>query len=997
MSRSTTLATAGLLLLAAACGGGGGGAGSSGTGGAVNGAFGVIDLLSHTPADDAVQVATDAGILLEFSSEIARDSLGDEDTWLRVAGSDSNIAGSFSSASNGRVTFTPSSPLAVETDYTFQISALTCDHDGRILDVTHSFSFRTVDTTPPTLQSVDVANNTTGVGRNRTFAFTFNETLDTASLSSQSIYLRDVFGTRYAATLTVNGHTVVLDPLADLPGDRQCSLVATTLLTDRAGNHLTAASTTSFRTVDDLDAPSVVGIWPTSGSTGVSPRVQPTFTFTESMDPATVEAASLLFQDQYGSVVPFRIVASPDQRVLRLQPQIELVTNRQYTLAFLLGGAAATDVSGNGLAATTALVFTTGTDNQAPQLASTTPANASTRVSYNVVPTLFFDEPLDAAWIDDATVTMTVDGQPWAVVVALPAANKVQVTPVLDLPVDATAVVTVTGGHAGARDLAGNVLAADATLSFTTSNDAQLPRVMLQPGDGTTLVSRSAGMSLVFDAPMDPDTLDTDHLLFTDDFETPLAGTLQVTADNRVVTFTPSAMLDGYSYYRIRVLGGSQGVRRASGNWFAADQTARFRTGGAVDVTAPTVQVQIDQIDSTRSAGLVLPPSGFAIAVTANDSGTQSLDMGSVQIQLQGPGAAPAPATLLAAATIDYGTLHVVVPADPALVEGEWTVTAHVRDLSGNVGSSSPMTFSVTNPSGTLLPFERTQVVWMRTDMDRDGNGVADFEDDMLRLGFATAGDPLGTNQRMRNIVRDGVLAQANHLYGRGGRGEPLDSGSVRLRFTYREPIALLHTQIAFGGLDPEGDKHRVYGAESTGILGRAFYDYRNGNVAERNITLSPALGVFPAEMWLYQARIHEQVWPSFQTVFAQRFRPICADMGGTPAGSHNLDAIVLAPDFDEATASNDQRARYLTLMNAADDWATVMGIILAHEVGHSVGLVAPGPAPSGLFGDASLHDTYAGAAEVMAPSVGYEAMTTLDYAFRDIDLAYLRQRILLR
>jgi hypothetical protein len=73
------------------------------------------------------------------------------------------------------------------------------------------------------------------------------------------------------------------------------------------------------------------------------------------------------------------------------------------------------------------------------------------------------------------------------------------------------------------------------------------------------------------------------------------------------------------------------------------------------------------------------------------------------------------------------------------------------------------------------------------------------------------------------------------------------------------------------------------------------------------------------------------------------------------------------------------------------------MGVILAHEVGHSVGLVAPGPMPTGLFGDSSLHDTFAGAAEVMAPAVGYESMTVLDYAFRDIDLAYLRQRVLLR
>jgi hypothetical protein len=167
--------------------------------------------------------------------------------------------------------------------------------------------------------------------------------------------------------------------------------------------------------------------------------------------------------------------------------------------------------------------------------------------------------------------------------------------------------------------------------------------------------------------------------------------------------------------------------------------------------------------------------------------------------------------------------------------------------------------------------------------------------------------------------------------------------------------------------------------------------------MGERNTATSPGLGVFPAEMFLYQSRIHIQVWPSYQTVFAQRFRPLSPDMGGVPAGSHTLDPIVLAETFDYAAANSSERARWLTIMQAADDWATVMGIILAHEVGHSVGLVAPGPAPSGLFGDNTLHDTYAGAAEVMAASVGYEAMTSLDYAFRDIDLAYLRQRILLR
>ena len=129
----------------------------------------------------------------------------------------------------------------------------------------------------------------------------------------------------------------------------------------------------------------------------------------------------------------------------------------------------------------------------------------------------------------------------------------------------------------------------------------------------------------------------------------------------------------------------------------------------------------------------------------------------------------------------------------------------------------------------------------------------------------------------------------------------------------------------------------------------------------------------------------------------SQRFRPLCPDMGGVPAGADPLDAAVLAPGFDYDAASGSARARWTTIMQAADQWATVIGIVLAHEVGHSVGLVAPGPSPVGLFGDSSLHNTFASAVEVMAATLGYEAMATLDYAFRDIDLAYLRQRILLR
>ncbi len=995
MAGHKQLAVLATCCLWAACGGGGGG--GAGFGGSADASLGIVHLLDHSPAADAVQVPLDAVIQLEFDASMALDSFGDEDTWLRVLGTNTNVAGTWTRVGNQRVDFTPAAPLAAETDYVFQLSALTCDMAGRILDTATEIAFRTFDATPPVVVGIDLIAGAQNQSRTRTFTVTFNEPLAAATVTDTSFYLRDIYGFRYAGTRTRNGNALTLDPFVDLPGDRNFQLVATTALTDKAGNQFANNATTSFRTIVDTVSPSVVTAWPSMNQTGVSPRVQPTFAFDESMDPATVEASSLLFQDEFGSVVAFAIDSNAEQRTLRVRPSSPLVANRRYTMAFLLGGAAATDTSGNALVATQARTFTTGTDDIAPAIVASMPAAADTRVPPTMVATVTFAEALDPSWVDIDTVSLSVNGAAWTIVVERPTTTTVRVTPVLALPTNANCSLGLRGGQEGLHDLAGNVPASDTVIAFTTSADAGTPTGLMLPPDGAVSIAPNSRMSFTFDAAMAIDTLNTSTLRVTDDLGTPLAGQFVISGGNRIVLFTPATPLAQLTYYRLTIVGGSAGVRRTSGNWFPADRTSRFRTGSALDSAPPSVTATVNGIHSSRLANLVLPPSGFTIDVTANDTSNQWADMGTTEVLLSGTGTGPGAPTLLAAATIGYGTLRVQVPSAAALGAGTWTLSVRVRDLAGNVGTSTAVPFTVVQPTSGLLPFDGPQLVWVRTDLDRDGNDVPDFEDDMLRLGFATAGDPLGTNAWMRRLVLDGILAQSSHLYGRGSRGEPLDSGSVGLRFTTRQPIRVAHMQMALGGLDPEANRQRTYGDDSSGVLGRAYYDYRNGNVSERNTASSPGLGVFPAEMWLYQTKIHLQVYPAYQTAFAQKFRPICLAMGGTPAGAHALDNVVLSANFDYSTATTAQRARWQTIMNAADDWALVIGIILAHEVGHSVGLVAPGAAPSGLFGDSSLHDSYAGAAEVMAPSVGYEAMTALDYAFRDIDLAYLRQRVLLQ
>ncbi len=983
------------LAMAASCGGGGNTAGASHPSAET---FGVVRVLATVPADNAVGVSAQAPLEVWFDTPIASDSLGDADTWLRPAGSTTNLPLTWTLAEGGRrVAFRPAAPLALEQDHVLQISGLTCDVYGRLLDAEVQVRFRTVDTTPPTLVAFDVGQPATARSRTEPLVLQFSEPLAAESLVGANLTLVDGFGTVYAGERSAQGAQVVFRPFADLPGDRSFTLTAAAGLRDRSGNALANPGSHTFRTAEDTDQPHVLGMWPLPGRTAVSPRVQPTYTFDKAMDPASVEPASLRFEDQFGAMVAFAVHSSPDQRTLRVEPQAPLQPGRRYTMTFVSGAAGATDVSGNPLASTQILDFTTGSDSEPPTLVGAVPEAGASRVSPNAVFELQWSEALDPAFVHEATVVLRTGGEDLAAVVELVAPNRLRVTPVLLLPTATACQLLLVGGHAGLRDLAGNVLPQDQTLAWSTSTDARLPSALLMPPDGAAAVPRSAGVAVLFDAPMDPASLQAGAVAVLDDGGTPVAGEYTFGSDQRSVHFTPATPFAASTYYRTRVLGGGTGARTLAGNWFAADRTARFRTGAGFDTTAPQVVVRLNGIEATRGSGLSLPPYGFTIDVAVLDPVDHSLDMACVEVVLAGPGSPPESASLRRIAEVDFGTYRVRVPDTLRLLPGAWTVTVRARDLSGNLGSTPELAFTVVEPTAPMLPFERTQVVWVRTDLDRDHNGVADFDDDLLRLGLAAAGDPCGSNQRLRELLLDGILAKANQLYGRGSRGEPLGGDSVSLRLSRRLPVGATHMQIALGGYDPEGRRSRSYGDDTTGVLGRAYYDHRNANMGDRNIATNPGLGVFPGEMWLYQTYIHQQVWPAFQTMFAQRFRPLCPPMGGTPAGAHNLDGIVLAPGFDFATASGAQRARWLTILQAADDWANVIGVILAHEVGHAVGLVAPGPAPRGLFGDRSLHNNFATATEVMAAAVGYEAMATLDYAFRDIDLAYLRQRVLLR
>ena len=111
-------------------------------------------------------------------------------------------------------------------------------------------------------------------------------------------------------------------------------------------------------------------------------------------------------------------------------------------------------------------------DTTPPTVASTTPANGATGQPLNVAPTATFSEALDPTSVTTTNVTLVKQGTttPIGATVTYTAATfKATLTPSAALTASTTYVARAKGGTGGIKDVAGNVLAADVTWTFTTA------------------------------------------------------------------------------------------------------------------------------------------------------------------------------------------------------------------------------------------------------------------------------------------------------------------------------------------------------------------------------------------------------------------------------------------------------------------------------------------------------------------------------------------------
>ena len=212
---------------------------------------------------------------------------------------------------------------------------------------------------------------------------------------------------------------------------------------------------------DDVGiAPTVTLSDPANNAIGVPIGQQVVVTFSEPMDPATINSSSITLT-QNGTVVAGTVTyASPSAT---FAPATQLLPNKLYHAVV---STAVKDQSGKALAIAHNFSFTTGAapDVLVPVISVTDPLNNMTGVARTMAVTIQFSEAMESSTISATSFTLRQGSNvvPGAVAYS---GTMATFTPTNTLSALTVYTATIT---TAAKDLAGNALASNTVWSFTT-------------------------------------------------------------------------------------------------------------------------------------------------------------------------------------------------------------------------------------------------------------------------------------------------------------------------------------------------------------------------------------------------------------------------------------------------------------------------------------------------------------------------------------------------
>lgn len=733
------------------------GAAPSGTGGAESARAGSDTtgpaVTARTPAPGATAVPVADPVTVTFDEPVAAASVTAASARLLQAGSDVPATRTLS-ADARTLTIDPAAELSGLAVHSVALSGITDVAGNALAGAPVGWSFTTgpaPDRTAPEITGRDPAPGATGVATGAAVTVAFSEPIAPASVTAASVrLLAGGDEVAVARSLSADGLTLTIDPVGDLAPGALHTVSAGPGITDLAGNPLgSTAGSWTFTTESPPPAgPAVLIRTPPPGAELIPLDARVQVTFTDPVDPATVEAGAGLSAD--GVPVPALRTLSADGLSLEIVPTAPLAPGATVTVTL---GEDLTDAAGRPIqGAPVSWAFTTddGRDRVAPAVASRTPGPGAARVDVGGNVTVLFSEPLDPATVTAASVALTRAGTPVPAAVALsPDGTAVTVDPDGDLVAGATHRVTLGNGLA---DLAGNGLAgAPVTWTFSTIDvdDTTPPSVVSRsPAPGATGVPLDANVVVGLSEPVDPATLgDGVHLE---------AGGVHVDAsaslsdDGLTLTVDPDADLTPEARYSVSV-GGS--LADLSGNPLAQADEWEF-TASAVDRVAPAVESR------TPPPGAVGVAAGTDIVVTFSEPVAPATISPATVVLSRGA------TTLAASRTLSADGLTLTIDPDADLRAGTLhgvTLGAAIADPAGNALGGAPLTWSFrTAQPGTLAGVDLASSVGIVSTSGTQGeNCVWDYDEDGIRdLLISTHGS--GSWLLMRGRADDTFVRDAN-------------------------------------------------------------------------------------------------------------------------------------------------------------------------------------------------------------------------------------------
>lgn len=207
----------------------------------------------------------------------------------------------------------------------------------------------------PSVTATNPADKAEGIAVDGTISSTFNIAMDPASITNTTFTLKQG-NTAVAGTTSYTGMTASFDPTADLAPNTLYTATITTGAKAKTGQAGTTDRVWTFTTgtAPDVVVPTVTLSNPSNNATGIALNHAITFTFSELMDPATINNSTLQLKQGATTVAA---TVSYTGTTATLTPENYLSPNKTYATTVTTG---VKDLAGNAIANNSTATFTTG-------------------------------------------------------------------------------------------------------------------------------------------------------------------------------------------------------------------------------------------------------------------------------------------------------------------------------------------------------------------------------------------------------------------------------------------------------------------------------------------------------------------------------------------------------------------------------------------------------------------------------------------------------------